>query len=265
MNPSVEAHFDGLANLKTDIIPWKDPQAWLSFSTDHVARHAATFSAFKGDVFFRTTPIHQRLFVHAFARLLSCSTTGDQVLKDLKTNLRTWMTWDDVTVLANYRAIGEKLREALYQVENAVHQGLPDELNRLLNLDFIATCAHLLVIFRERSKYEAFLARRGEDAQCLLNLLQELLDYPNLHNNLKGPFTNALLKLSEKPGLYPECLMLRGVQRLGNPVAAGTFGDVWKGVARDVCVAIKVLRVYERTDVDKHLKVILLIYFLTAT
>jgi predicted unusual protein kinase regulating ubiquinone biosynthesis (AarF/ABC1/UbiB family) len=82
-----------------------------------------------------------------------------------------------------------------------------------------------------------------------------LLDYTNLHRDLRGPFTNALLKLSEKSHLYPECLTLRGVQRLGKPVAAGSFGDVWKGIIRGERVAIKVLRIYQATDTDKYLKV----------
>jgi predicted unusual protein kinase regulating ubiquinone biosynthesis (AarF/ABC1/UbiB family) len=84
----------------------------------------------------------------------------------------------------------------------------------------------------------------------------QLLDYPQLHHDLKSPFTNALLKLSGKSGLYPECLTLNGVQRLGNPVAAGTFGDVWKGIIRGESVAVKVLRIYQKTDMEKHLKVV---------
>jgi hypothetical protein len=55
--------------------------------------------------------------------------------------------------------------------------------------------------------------------------------------------------------------MLKGVQHLGNPVAAGTFGDVWKGIIRGESVAIKILRIYEKTDVDSHLKVIPFSFF----
>jgi hypothetical protein len=91
--------------------------------------------------------------------------------------------------------------------------------------------------------------------------MHKLLDCPHLHHHLKSPFTNALLKLSEKSGLYPECLMLKGVQRLGNPVAAGTFGDVWKGIIQGESVAIKILRIYEKTDVDNHLQVIPFSFF----
>jgi len=182
----------------------------------------------------------------------------DRLLKNLEINLAAWANWDTITALAKYRAVGEMLWKLLHGVENLAtnvnpcHMG--DTLNQLLLLDFTATCVHLHIILSERPKYQEFLARRGEEAQHLLNLLQELLDYPHLYDDLRCPFTNALLKLSEKSGLYPECLTLKGVQRLGRPVAAGTFGDVWKGIIRGESVAIKVLRIYDEIDVEKHLK-----------
>jgi hypothetical protein len=49
-----------------------------------------------------------------------------------------------------------------------------EDLNQLLHLDFLATCAHLHIIIGDRGEYRAFLAQRGEEAQRLLNLLQEV-------------------------------------------------------------------------------------------
>lgn len=55
------ARLDGLANFETDIIPWKDPLAWLSANTDNIYCHA--FSRSEGDelakIHFRPTPIYQ--------------------------------------------------------------------------------------------------------------------------------------------------------------------------------------------------------------
>jgi hypothetical protein len=67
----------------------------------------------------------------------------------------------------------------------------------------------------------------------------------------------VLLKLSRLSGLYPECLVRDDVQLIGtDPVAAGTFGDVWKGsIGGREAIAVKVLRVYEKSDVKKLLKV----------
>jgi hypothetical protein len=128
------------------------------------------------------SPIHNETAVLPFCRLSSVLDMG----------LQTWITWDEITVLANYRVMGEILWDILRQVENlqffpmcvkadiafqwAKTQSTPscsrEELNQLLHLDFLATCAHLDIVMSDRSKYREFLARKDEEAQCLLNLLQ---------------------------------------------------------------------------------------------
>lgn len=66
----------------------------------------------------------------------------------------------------------------------------------------------------------------------------------------------ALVRLSTVSGLYPECLVLKGLQKVGqDPIAAGQFGEVWKGIIRGQDVAIKVLKVYEKSNIKKILKV----------
>jgi hypothetical protein len=66
----------------------------------------------------------------------------------------------------------------------------------------------------------------------------------------------ALIMLSKKSGLYPECLILgHAANRRGDPIARGSFGDVWRGQIRGREVAIKALRVYQRSDAQKLLKV----------
>jgi hypothetical protein len=66
----------------------------------------------------------------------------------------------------------------------------------------------------------------------------------------------ALLKLSNKSGLYPECLKLQGVQISGrDAVAGGSYGDIWKGCIDSHVIAIKVMRVFGVDDVQKVLKV----------
>jgi hypothetical protein len=66
----------------------------------------------------------------------------------------------------------------------------------------------------------------------------------------------ALIMLSKKSGLHPDCLILgHAVNRYGDPIARGSFGDVWRGQICGREVAIKVLRVYQRSDAQKLLKV----------
>jgi len=49
--------------------------------------------------------------------------------------------------------------------------------------------------------------------------------------------------------------VLKGVQRIGEyPVARGSFGEVWKGTYEGKLIAVKVLHVYEKSDLVRLLK-----------
>lgn len=73
-------------------------------------------------------------------------------------------------------------------------------------------------------------------------------------------FIRLLIQLSRRCGLYPECLVRDDIRLLGtDPIAAGRFGEVWKAEdSESRFIAVKVLRVYLRTDAEKLLKVKLL-------
>lgn len=73
----------------------------------------------------------------------------------------------------------------------------------------------------------------------------------------KPHHVKALIKLSKASGLVPECLLLKGIEVDGGPVAAGGFGDVYKGKFQGQEIALKVLKVYQRSDMEKLLKVII--------
>jgi hypothetical protein len=67
---------------------------------------------------------------------------------------------------------------------------------------------------------------------------------------------NALLKLSRSSGLYPECMTLRGIKLVGNTAAdGGGYGEIWKGLLNGQEIAIKVLRLFRRSDKHRLLKV----------
>jgi hypothetical protein len=64
--------------------------------------------------------------------------------------------------------------------------------------------------------------------------------------------------LSKKTGLYPKCLALDAdnVTKLGkHPVAAGGFGDIWKGLIRGQMACLKIVRIYSESDVREFVKV----------
>ncbi|KAJ7831167.1 kinase-like domain-containing protein, partial [Mycena leptocephala] len=63
----------------------------------------------------------------------------------------------------------------------------------------------------------------------------------------------ALLRLSRESGLHPRCFVLPELHKVGNQVAAGSFGDLWKGLVCGVSVSVKIMRVFEDSDVQSIL------------
>ncbi|KAJ7819527.1 kinase-like domain-containing protein, partial [Mycena leptocephala] len=97
------------------------------------------------------------------------------------------------------------------------------------------------------------LACRGSDAQSVLNLLQSLLDMDSTLP-MRPLLFKALIRLSRASGLHPECLPLGIIPRLGQLVAGGGFGDIYKGVISEHVVAIKIIKVYDYSDKQAVLK-----------
>ncbi|KAF7375734.1 Protein kinase domain-containing protein [Mycena sanguinolenta] len=106
----------------------------------------------------------------------------------------------------------------------------------------------------DKNSYRKFLAHRGDSAQWLLDLLQDILDYePNLARKNRCRLFKALIRLSAASQLYPRCFPLTGLEH-ETLVAGGTFGDVYIGSLRDRTVAVKIMRVFEQSDIDALLK-----------
>ncbi|KAJ7126310.1 kinase-like domain-containing protein, partial [Mycena epipterygia] len=66
--------------------------------------------------------------------------------------------------------------------------------------------------------------------------------------------SKALLRLSRASGLHPRCFALSGVEKVGQQVAAGGFGDIWKSLVHGQSVSIKIMRVFRDKDVKAILK-----------
>jgi hypothetical protein len=66
----------------------------------------------------------------------------------------------------------------------------------------------------------------------------------------------ALIRLSKRSGLFPECLILTDISLGQHPITRGGYGDVYKGVLQGKYVAVKALRVYQDSNWEKLLKVI---------
>jgi hypothetical protein len=148
-------------------------------------------------------------------------------------------------------------------------------LRKALHLDVIAICARVAVMLNDPREYRELHSLRAAQAQDMLLLLQSVssdmnqvsspsvfksdcrqhLDYPPLDPRLRRTLVTAAIKLSRKSGCYPECLVRSDIQKNGQiPQAVGRFGDVWKGCMQGQDIAVKVLRVYVRTDMVQFLK-----------
>jgi hypothetical protein len=67
----------------------------------------------------------------------------------------------------------------------------------------------------------------------------------------------APIGLSGATGLYPKCLVLKDVDILGDAVAGGGFADIFKGQLPGQEITVKMLKVYQKSDIEQHLKVAL--------
>ncbi|KAF8055785.1 kinase-like domain-containing protein [Lyophyllum atratum] len=112
----------------------------------------------------------------------------------------------------------------------------------------------LTTIFNDVALYKKLLSSRDSDAQQLLDLFQWLLDAPAVDSVIRRSLIVAMQRLSRKTGLYPACYSLQGVEYGGDPVAAGSYADIYKGTMGDQPVCMKVIRVYQTTQVGHFLK-----------
>ncbi|KAJ7586454.1 hypothetical protein C8J56DRAFT_1165460 [Mycena floridula] len=103
-----------------------------------------------------------------------------------------------------------------------------DQIHRIIYLDTITICAHLLNVIKNPDDYKQFTSESQplSEAQESLNLLLQLLDLDELPPKVRSCFRKAMARLCRKTGLYPECLTLKGLQQIGRPVDGGGFGDV---------------------------------------
>lgn len=68
----------------------------------------------------------------------------------------------------------------------------------------------------------------------------------------------ALIKLSKTTGLFPQCLVLHGLDlHTKEPRAAGRFGDVWREELQGLTIAVKVARTYQNSEAMQISKVCL--------
>lgn len=91
-------------------------------------------------------------------------------------------------------------------------------------------------------------------AYIYLKQILQRLDY-YLDGRYSSKLVRALVKLAKRSGLYPECLKIEGCKVLKTQVAAGSFGDIYKGELEGQAIAVKVVRLFEPSEKKKLLQV----------
>ena len=78
----------------------------------------------------------------------------------------------------------------------------------------------------------------------------------NLTLQLRKKCLKALYKICGRQALLPRSLhILFYYDRSGDPLYSGGYADVWMGEHQGLKVAVKVLRVYSKSNLDKTIKV----------
>jgi hypothetical protein len=145
-----------------------------------------------------------------------------------------------------------------------------------MSRDISVVVARLVLLLRDPNSYKKLLDCRGTEAQALVDLLQDvstslpitcfyvwfqlykqLLDFDEFFV-VKPMIFKALLRISRTSGLHPRCVPLSGLQKVGQQVTGGAFGDIWKGLVNGQSVCIKIMRIFENSDVKAVDKVRLL-------
>jgi len=95
----------------------------------------------------------------------------------------------------------------------------------------------------------------GKEAQKLIDLLDDVVNSPQVDPDLSRKCLRALRKICGLTGMLPRSHMLTDGLTKSNdvPMTSGGFADVWDGHYGDTRVAIKALRVY-RTDDQEMLR-----------
>ncbi|KAJ7108576.1 kinase-like domain-containing protein, partial [Mycena epipterygia] len=179
-------------------------------------------------------------------------------LNEFRDLIKQWEAEDLVTSLTNYRSVVEMLFSLLKDTDSLGKNthAIAEEIFNAMSQDIAVIFDLLTFILRDsesREMCKTIFTCCGPPAQQLLDMIQELLDlFPESRD--RPLLYKALLRLSRVSDLHPTCFPLSGLQKLGQQVAGGGFGDIWKSLLRDQSVSVKVMRLFGDTNVKTALK-----------
>ncbi|KAK1219128.1 Rho guanine nucleotide exchange factor [Marasmius sp. AFHP31] len=192
---------------------------------------------------------------------------GRYGIPELAVDMRVGSSWDsfhyngvtEYLLLKNYNLDGKE-----YADDHGYPELLHGEITDLeeLNVEDSAPedsqaedLQRIKAFLEDAEKCRKVIETKGDEAQRWLDLLQALANYPEIPTQSRSTIFKVMLNLSKKSEMYPKCLKINNVERLGSyPVAMGGFGDVWKGKIGDEIVGLKVVRACEASVVQQLLK-----------
>ncbi|KAJ7621324.1 kinase-like domain-containing protein [Roridomyces roridus] len=200
--------------------------------------------------------ISQHLVAYTLATLLQRS-AKERELEAFLQIVTDWANQTEFQCIIAYPSFVLTMVDFLKRSYNEPHSvdfhSISTQVCARLKDDIFIVTARLVRLFEYQERRKEFLAFRGADAQKLLDLLQNILDHDQ-SLVVRPRLFEALSRLSSDSGLHPTCFALSGIQKIGHQVAAGGFGDVWKGVISGQSICVKVMRLFKECDVQALLK-----------
>jgi hypothetical protein len=103
-----------------------------------------------------------------------------------------------------------------------------------------------------KDESDAIRCLLGDDAQAFIDVIDETLDMPDLLPWTRQKCLKSLYRTCGRHALLPRALNIPVCyDRTGVALFRGGFADVWKGEYRGRAVAVKVIRTYSNSDLQK--------------
>ena len=110
----------------------------------------------------------------------------------------------------------------------------------------------LEAIFSSKDEVDQIRCLHKEEAQAFVDVMYDALDKLDISIWTRKPCVKSLYRTCGRCALLPKALMIPVCyDRTGIPIYSGGFGDIWKGKHDGRDVAVKVLKTYSNSDLQR--------------
>jgi hypothetical protein len=107
-------------------------------------------------------------------------------------------------------------------------------------------------VFSNKDEVDATRSLLGDDAQAFIDVIDDALERLDLPSRTRNECLKSLYRTCGRHALLPSVLMIPVCyDRTGVAFYRGGFGDVWKGKHCGRDVAVKVIKTYSNSDLQK--------------